>query len=52
MQGKSEFVNLKVYESTRADLKIIAALSNEKQQDAIKRIVEEEKARILAKQSK
>lgn len=42
-----EFVTIKAHKETREDLKVIAALTKEKQQDALRRIIAEEKARVL-----
>lgn len=53
MQEKSDkYVTIKALESVRDDLKLIAALTKEKQQDALKRVVEAEKARLLKEQAK
>lgn len=46
-----EFVTIKVSKKTRSDLKLIAALSSEKMQDVVERLVTAEKERQLAKQA-
>lgn len=46
-----EFVTIKVKKSTRADLKLVAAMAGENMQDVVDRLVAAEKVVQLAKQS-